>query len=90
MKNIEERPLEKIEYEIDHNKIVTIKSGKFQGIKLSFTNFEIDEDTKSDNYLSYDYSIIEGDINLNEGEEIKMLMRTIIYDIIINYKNTEE
>jgi hypothetical protein len=83
-------------YEIAEDKSVTITSGKFEGVVLRFTDFEIaddynqNEDGTESHLISYNYEILKGEIPVNEGNEIKTLMRSIINDIIANYQDVTE
>lgn len=82
---------QKVDYIVNEDKTVTITSGRFKDVKLLFSNFGSVYDPIENGYLiSYDYNIIEGVVEINEGEEIKNLMRTIINDIITGYQNKEE
>lgn len=78
----------------DSDKVVTIcdAGSKFDGVKISFTNFNMVADPyKNDELLiSYDYNIVEGDVGIDEGEEIKNIMRSIINDIITTFEDKEE
>lgn len=89
MKNQEKENPNKFEYTINEDKTVSITSGEFAGVKIFFSNFELIED-KEGNLVSYDYSILQGDVAVNQGEEIKAMMRIIINDVIENFQPQKE
>jgi hypothetical protein len=91
--NNQNENLKKVDYTIneDKNKTVTINSGKFSGTKILFSKFDSVYDNNEKAYMiSYDYQIVNGDVGIDEGAEIKGLMRNIINDIIEGYTNKEE
>ena len=66
-------------YNIDKN-IVTIIDGKFKDLQFTINDFE-----ESNGKLRYNYKIISGDVQVNEGEMFKDLIKSVVDDIIGNY-----
>lgn len=66
-------------YNIDKN-IVTIVEGKFKDLQFTINDFE-----EFNGKLRYNYKIIFGDVQVNEGASFKDLIKSVVDDIIDNY-----
>lgn len=65
--------------------IVTITDGKFKGLEFTISDFE-----EFNGKLRYNYKIISGDVQVNEGELFKDLIKSVVDDIIKNYNLDKE
>jgi hypothetical protein len=71
-------------YRIEEN-VVIITDGGFKGLQFTISDFE-----SSEGKLKYNYKIISGDVQINEGEEFKNLIKSVVDDIIYNYGLEED